>query len=155
MSAADQDQIEAAELQSWLVGNARTIRPVGHVGLMGWALAALKANPAVAELHLLEEVCTFYTNDEDSFNREGGEPFGSIPVEVGMKARQARERFIQRDASSTETNTSGRAHSPGCAVCHTAEETCAKALERFNAMLSAGRALARKFPETEQDAFKQ
>lgn len=133
MSAADQDQIEAAELQSWLVGNARTARPFARVGLMGWALAALKANPAVAELHLLEEVCAFYANDEDKFNREDGEPFGSIPVEVGMKARQARERFIEREARETATNTSGRAHCPHCAVCHTSEETCVKALERFNA----------------------
>lgn len=132
MSAADQDQIEAAELQSWLVGNARSIRPVALTGLMGWALAALKANPAVAELHLLEEVCAFYANDEDRFNREGGEPFGSIPVEVGMKARQARERFIEREARAT--NTSGQAHCPSCAVCHTSDEPCVKALERFNAV---------------------
>lgn len=97
MTAVEQDQIEAAELQSWLVGNARSIRPVARVGLMGWALAALKANPAVVELHLLEEVCAFYANDEDAFNREDAEPFGSIPVEVGMKARQARERFIERE----------------------------------------------------------
>lgn len=134
MSAADQDQIEAAELQSWLVGNARTVRPVARVGLMGWALAALKANPAVAELHLLEEVCAFYANDEDSFNREGGEPFGSIPVEVGMKARQARERFIEREARQTATNTSGRAHCNNCAICHTSEETCVNALKRINAL---------------------
>ena len=132
MSASDQDQIEAAELQSWLVGNARSIRPVAHVGLMGWALAALKASPALAEQHLLEEVCAFYSDDEDKFNREGGEPFGSIPVEVGMKARQARERFIERAAAAT--NTSGRAHCPNCAVCHTSKETCTKALQRFNAL---------------------
>lgn len=36
------DQAEAAALQSWLVGNARTIRPMDNSGLMGWALAALK-----------------------------------------------------------------------------------------------------------------
>lgn len=133
MSAADQDQIEAAELQSWLVGKGPTVRPIARVGLMAWALAALKANPAVAELHLLEEVCAFYTNDEDKFNRGDGEPFGSIPVEVGMKARQARERFIEREARATATNTSGLAHCPLCTVCHTSEETCVKALERFNA----------------------
>lgn len=38
-----QDQAEAAELQSWLVGNARTVRPVDGSGLFAWALAALKA----------------------------------------------------------------------------------------------------------------
>lgn len=147
MSAAEQDQIEAAELQSWLVGHARNLRPVAHVGLMGWALAVLKANPALAEQHLLEEVCAFYADDEDTFNREGGEPFGSIPVEVGMKARQARERFIEREASATATNTSGRAHCPACTVCHTSKETCVKALERFNAMLPAAKALAPNFKE--------
>ena len=35
------DSVEAAELQSWLVGNARTVRPVDQSGLMAWALAAL------------------------------------------------------------------------------------------------------------------
>ncbi|WP_395601189.1 hypothetical protein AB4P95_30220 (plasmid) [Pseudomonas sp. A1437] len=133
---AKQDQAEAAELQSWLVGNARSIRPVARVGLMGWALAALKANPALAELHVLEEVCAFYANDEDSFNRKGGEPYGSIPTEVGMKARQARERFIEREEGATATNTSGKAHCPNCAVCHTSEETCVIALKRFNSLVS-------------------
>lgn len=33
---------EAAQLQSWLVGNARTLRPVDGSGLMGWALAVLR-----------------------------------------------------------------------------------------------------------------
>lgn len=37
-----QDQAEAAALQSWLVANARHLRPVAHVGLMAWALAALR-----------------------------------------------------------------------------------------------------------------
>lgn len=46
LTAAQQDQIEAAELQSWLVGNARTVRPVERSGLMAWALAALKASQA-------------------------------------------------------------------------------------------------------------
>lgn len=131
LSAAEQDQIEAAELQNWLVGNARLIRPVARVGVMGWALAALKANPAVVELHLLEEVCAYYANDEDAFNREDAEPFGSIPIEVGMKARQARERFIEREE---RTNTSGQAHCPNCAVCHTSDETCVIALKRFNSL---------------------
>lgn len=37
------DTAEAAELQSWLVGNARTLRPLDQPGLMGWALTALRA----------------------------------------------------------------------------------------------------------------
>lgn len=37
------DSAEAAELQSYLVGTARTIRPVDGSGLFAWALAALKA----------------------------------------------------------------------------------------------------------------
>jgi hypothetical protein len=37
------DNAEAAELQSWLVGNARAIRPGNTTGLMAWALAALRA----------------------------------------------------------------------------------------------------------------
>ncbi|WP_219097766.1 hypothetical protein [Pseudomonas sp. UMAB-40] len=131
LAARRQDMAEAAALQSWLVGNARTVRPVEHSGLMAWALAALKANPALVELHLLEEVCAHYANDEDAFNREDGEPFGSIPTLVGMKARQARERFIEREE---RTNTSGQAHCPNCAVCHTSEETCVIALKRFNSL---------------------
>jgi len=99
-TADQQDLIEAAALQSWLVGNARSVRPVSNAGLMAWALAALKANPAQAKVHLLEEVCAFYANDEDAFNREGGEPYGSIPVPVGMTARQARARFIEREESA-------------------------------------------------------
>lgn len=38
------DSAEAAELQSYLVGTARTIRPVDGSGLYAWALAALKAS---------------------------------------------------------------------------------------------------------------
>ena len=37
------DQAEAADLQCWLVANARHLRPVAHSGLMAWALAALQA----------------------------------------------------------------------------------------------------------------
>lgn len=78
LDRAKQDLAEAAELQSWLVVNATAFRPAGHVGLMAWALAALKA--------------------------------------------------------CTDTNTSGKAHCPSCAVCHTSEETCVNALKRFNAV---------------------
>jgi hypothetical protein len=53
----------------------------------------------VAELHLLEEVCAFYANDEDRYLAGDGEPFGSIPTEVGLKARSARERFNQREVA--------------------------------------------------------
>jgi hypothetical protein len=33
-----------------------------------------------------------------------------------------------------QTNTSGQAHCPHCAVCHTAEETCIQALRRVLAL---------------------
>ena len=38
----------AAELQSWLVGNARVLQPADGAGLFAWALVALKAS-AIAE----------------------------------------------------------------------------------------------------------
>lgn len=52
------------------------------------------------ELWLLEEVCAFYANDEDRYLKSGGssEPYGLIPTEVGMKARMARQRFLDRDS---------------------------------------------------------
>lgn len=134
IAALELEQVEAAQLQSWLVINATSVRPAAPAGLMAWALAALKANPAMAELHIVEEVCAFYANDEDGFNREGGEPYGSIPTEVGMRARQARERFIEREERSATTNVSGKAHCPNCAVCHTSDETCVIALKRFNSL---------------------
>ena len=51
----------------------------------------------VEELHLLEEVCAFYANDEDAVLDDTGEPYGSIPTEVGMAARSARRRFQERE----------------------------------------------------------
>lgn len=44
--AVANDAAEAAELQCWLVANARHLRPVAHSGLMAWALAALQAQSA-------------------------------------------------------------------------------------------------------------
>jgi hypothetical protein len=52
----------------------------------------------LAELHLLEEVCAFYANDEDEYLKGEGEPYGGIPTEVGLKARSARHRFVEREA---------------------------------------------------------
>jgi hypothetical protein len=52
------------------------------------------------ELHLLEEVCAFYANDEDRYLKSDGEAYGSIPTEVGMKARAARRRFNDRAAQA-------------------------------------------------------
>lgn len=46
--AAANDAAEAAQLQSWLVGNARHLRPVAHSGLMAWALAALQTQAMAA-----------------------------------------------------------------------------------------------------------
>ena len=50
-----------------------------------------------AEMELLEEVCAIYTRDEDRHLKEGGEPYGSIPTECGMKARSAAQRFYDRE----------------------------------------------------------
>ncbi|EGG74647.1 hypothetical protein SXCC_04751 [Gluconacetobacter sp. SXCC-1] len=57
-----------------------------------------------AEMHLLEEVCTFYANDEDRFIKADGnaEPYGMIPTDVGMKARSARARFMAREQAAQE-----------------------------------------------------
>lgn len=49
-----------------------------------------------AEMHLLEEVCAFYADDEDRVLREDAEPY-CIPTDVGMKARSARHRFRERE----------------------------------------------------------
>lgn len=63
------------------------------------------------ELHLLEEVCTFYADDEDRVLRnEACEPY-CIPTEVGFTARSARHRFRARekdwlDAQSKAINPS-------------------------------------------------
>jgi hypothetical protein len=64
-------------------------------------IAALTAENSglQAELHLLEEVCAFYVDDEHR-HPAGGEAYGSIPTPVGMKARHARERFREREAAA-------------------------------------------------------
>jgi len=62
------------------------------------ALAQQKLTDVEGELHLLEEVCAFYANDEDAAI-DGDEPYGSIPTEVGLKARSARKRFRDREAA--------------------------------------------------------
>ncbi|KJS36091.1 MAG: hypothetical protein VR70_14495 [Rhodospirillaceae bacterium BRH_c57] len=53
------------------------------------------------EVELMQEVLAFYANDEDRFLREDGEPFGSIPTEVGMKARQHRASFQRRESAAS------------------------------------------------------
>lgn len=57
-----------------------------------------------AEMHLLEEVCAFYANDEDRFIKADGnaEPYGMIPTDVGMKARSARARFMAREQAAQD-----------------------------------------------------
>lgn len=57
-----------------------------------------------AEMHLLEEVCAFYANDEDRFIKADGnaEPYGMIPTDVGMKARSARGRFMAREQAAQD-----------------------------------------------------
>ena len=69
-------------------------------------LALLPASPkeVLAELHLLEEVCAFYANDEDRAAK-GGEPYGSIPTEVGLKARSARQRYLKQGSEQQGATT--------------------------------------------------
>lgn len=61
----------------------------------------------LAEVHLLEEVCSWYANDEDRYLNEDGEPYGSFPTEVGLKARSARKRFQQREAEEAAKKFDG------------------------------------------------
>ena len=74
----------------------------------GCAKSALSAIEAIgleinqagtqAELELLEEVCAIYVSDEDRYLKDGGEAYGLIPTECGMKARTAARRFHEREA---------------------------------------------------------
>lgn len=52
------------------------------------------------EVELMQEVLAFYANDEERYLRENGEPYGSIPSEVGMKARQHRAAFQRREVTA-------------------------------------------------------
>ncbi|QHC35389.1 hypothetical protein [Komagataeibacter xylinus] len=73
-----------------------------HVAHLSVEIARLRV--VEAEMHLLEEVCAFYTNDEDRFIKADGnaEPYGMIPTDVGMKARSARARFMAREQAAQE-----------------------------------------------------
>lgn len=63
-----------------------------------WLMPFWLIGRQIRELELLEEVCAFYANDEDRCIKDEGEPYGSIPTEVGLKARSARRRFMDREA---------------------------------------------------------
>ncbi|UTC28748.1 hypothetical protein MARCHEWKA_02360 [Brevundimonas phage vB_BpoS-Marchewka] len=52
------------------------------------------------ELALVDEALARYANDEDACLEGDGEPFGSITTECGMKAREARRRFLAREATA-------------------------------------------------------
>jgi len=56
----------------------------------------MRMDELIAELHILEEVCAIYADDEDRFLAGDGEPYGSIPTEAGIKARAARKRVLER-----------------------------------------------------------
>ncbi|AQU87386.1 hypothetical protein B0W47_07765 [Komagataeibacter nataicola] len=73
-----------------------------HVAHLSAEIARLRV--VEAEMHLLEEVCAFYANDEDRFIKADGnaEPYGMIPTDVGMKARSARARFMAREQAAQE-----------------------------------------------------
>ncbi|MBV1823343.1 hypothetical protein [Komagataeibacter oboediens] len=64
--------------------------------------ADMEAHAAVqnAEIHLLEEVLAFYVKDEDRYLKEEGEAYGSIPTDVGIKARSAARRFHAREQAA-------------------------------------------------------
>jgi len=97
---------------------APTNKPAGrwscNIQVDGWFklidLSVSPPNPQAriealeAEVRLLEEVCTFYANDEDQFLGDG-EPYGTIPTEVGLKARSARSRFVAREAALNQGDT--------------------------------------------------
>lgn len=59
---------------------------------------------ALAELHLLEEVCAAYADDEDRYLNGKGEPYCVAP-EAGIKARAARRRFRDRAAMQRTTGS--------------------------------------------------
>jgi hypothetical protein len=63
------------------------------------ALRAIGWTNIAAEWALMQEVLAFYANDEDRTLREEGEPYGTIPTEVGIKARQHRASFQRREAA--------------------------------------------------------
>jgi hypothetical protein len=64
------------------------------------ALRRLGWGGIAQEWELMQEVLAFYANDEDRTLREEGEPYGSIPTEVGIKARQHRASFQRREAAA-------------------------------------------------------
>lgn len=65
------------------------------------------SDKVLAELHLLEEVCAIYANDEDRYNDGRGEAYGSVPVQVGFKARAARKRVMERMAAAPKGDSNG------------------------------------------------
>jgi hypothetical protein len=92
---------------------SRMIERIGRdreSAIAAWNRRPSPATPAedardgdLVALHLLEEVCAFYANDEDRFLKDDGEPYGSIPTEVGMVARAARARFNARERAAIAT----------------------------------------------------
>jgi hypothetical protein len=53
----------------------------------------------LAELSVLEDVCAAYARDEDRYLAGEGEPYGSIPTEIGMKARFVLRRVKERECA--------------------------------------------------------
>jgi hypothetical protein len=104
-------QSQLASLPVVAAGPMLAVNPenLGEVAdaIIGAYISTLPDTPEklVAELGLLEEVCAFYANDEDRYLADEGEPFGSIPTEVGLKARAARHRFDRREAAQREDDS--------------------------------------------------
>lgn len=64
------------------------------------ALRALGWDATAYEWELLQEVAALYAWDEDRTLRDEGEPYGAVPVEAGMKARQHQAAFLRREKAN-------------------------------------------------------
>lgn len=67
------------------------------------------------EWELMQEVLALYASDEDRFLSEDGEPYGSIPTEAGIKARQHRAAFQRREAAASADSEDSAGLSPEAA----------------------------------------
>ena len=85
---------------AWVLGNEADAKELMAAIEAAPAAPAVDASEAMAEVHLLEEVCARYADDEDRHLAGNGEAYGSIPAEAGMKARAARKRFKAREAAA-------------------------------------------------------
>ena len=83
--------IEASTCISRLVGMCEVATARAEVAEKERDQFSQQVKMVEAENKRLREALTYYANDEDRYLRGDGEPYGSIPTEVGFIARQARE----------------------------------------------------------------